>query len=253
MDRHQQIGDGDGMREVDEVRMFPEQLERTPEKILCSETREEREERERCADGVEDAERRELMRRIDTLKRRVAVHEDELVVPREERTETDDTKRVEPPCVSLHPCAERIEMQSDIAAEQEDKDIVHDPVVQSIEEQRAQECPLRQSVDVEIERRVKARPVVKRNLHDEDSCEQRQCHTRKEHAPERHQQIEPNQDHHEVELVLRISEEEDPRQCNERWKADSVCICVVQKIEERPHEVGDHNRTSAPHEKIPIV
>ena len=57
MDRHQQISDGDGMREVDEVRMFPEQLERTPEKILCPETCEEREERERCADGVEDAVR----------------------------------------------------------------------------------------------------------------------------------------------------------------------------------------------------
>ena len=98
-------------------------------------------------------------------------------------------------------------MQGEIPAEQEDKDVVHDPIVQAIKEQRAQECSLGQAVNIEVERTVKARPVVEPNLHEQDHSEQRQRHAREQHPPERHQQIEPDQDHHKVELVLCISEE----------------------------------------------
>ena len=57
------------MREIDEVGVFSEELERTPEGILRAEPREERKECKRCADRVEDAERRELMRCVDALER----------------------------------------------------------------------------------------------------------------------------------------------------------------------------------------
>ena len=147
------------------------------------------------------------MRRVDCLERRIAVRENQFVIPCEKRGETDDAEGIETPRMPCHQRAERVKMQGDVSAEQEDKDVVHDPVVQPIEEQRTQQRPLGQSVDVEIERRIKTRPVVKCDLHEENRREQRQGHTREEDAPERHQQIEPDQDHHEVELVLRISEE----------------------------------------------
>ena len=102
-------------------------------------------------------------------------------------------------------------MEGDIAAEEEDKDVVHDPVVQAIEEKGAPERPLGQSVDVEIECCIEARPVVKGNLDGEDAHEQRERHAAQEDAPERHQEVEPDQNDHKVELILCIAEKEDAR------------------------------------------
>ena len=252
MNHHEQIRNRNGMREIDEVGVFSEELERTPEGILRSQSREEGKERERCADGVEDAERRELMCRVDALKRCISVHKQQLVVPREECGKADDAERIEPHCVSLHPCTKSIKMKGNIAAEQEDKDVVHDPVVQPVEEQGAQERPLGQPIDVEVERGAEARPVVESNLHEKDTGKQRQCHAREQYPPERHQEVKPDQDHHEVELVLRIPEKENPRQREERREADTIGVRIVDQIEERPHEVGDDDRTPAPHEEIPI-
>ena len=113
-------------------------------------------------------------------------------------------------------------------------------------------APLGQSVDVEIERCIKARPIVECNLQDENPRKQRQRHTREQDAPERHQEIEPDQDHHEVELVLCISEKEDARQCRQWWETHPIYVCVMEEIEERPYEVGDHDRASAPHKEIAI-
>jgi len=129
VDQHQQVGDRDGMREVDEVGVFSERLKGAPERVLRAETREERKEGKRCADRVENAERRELMRCVDRLERGVPVDEDQLVIPREEQPEAEETECIETARPPLDQRAERVKMQGEIAAEQEDKDVVHDPIV----------------------------------------------------------------------------------------------------------------------------
>ena len=101
MNHHEQIRNRNGMREIDEVGVFSKELERTPKGILRPQSREERKERERCADCVENAERRELMRRVDPLQWCVSIHKQQLVVPRKECGEAEDTERVEPPCIVL--------------------------------------------------------------------------------------------------------------------------------------------------------
>ena len=192
------------------------------------------------------------MRGVDALERSVAVHEKQLVVPCEEGKKTQDAERVELSRPAQHPRAECLPVESDIAAEEEDKDVVHDPVVQAIEEKGAPERPLGQSVDVEIECCIEARPVVKGNLDGEDAHEQWERHAAQEDAPERHQEVEPDQNDHEVELILCIAEKEDARNGQNRRKSDPVVPCVVKKIKERPNEVGNDDSMRAAREKIPI-
>ena len=55
------------------------------------------------------------------LKRRIAVHENQLVIPCEECSETADAECAEESRMPLHQRAECSEMQGDIAAEQEDE------------------------------------------------------------------------------------------------------------------------------------
>ena len=52
----EQIGDRHWVGEVDEIGVLSEDLKRTPQHSLCPQPREERKERERCTDRVEDAE-----------------------------------------------------------------------------------------------------------------------------------------------------------------------------------------------------
>lgn len=56
MEDGEQIGDRYRVGEVDEVGVLSEDLERMPQRIFRSQPREERKERERCTDRVEDAE-----------------------------------------------------------------------------------------------------------------------------------------------------------------------------------------------------
>ena len=252
MNHQEQVGDGDRMGEVDEVGVLPEELERAAREIFCSQPREERKERERRTNRIENAERRELMCRVDCLERRIAVRENQFVIPCEKRGETDDAEGIETPRMPCHQRAERVKMQGDVSAEQEDKDVVHDPVVQPIKQQRAQKRSLGEPVDVEIERRIEARPVVERDLQNEDACQQRQGHVAQEEAPKRHQQIEPDQDDHEIELILCIAEEENARQGEKRREARPVIPRVMHDVKERPDKIRNDDRTPAPREEISV-
>ena len=143
-------------------------------------------------------------------------------------------------------------MQGEIPAEQEDKDVVHDPIVQAIKEQRAQECSLGQAVNIEVERTVKARPVVERDLRGEQNAEARERHMPQQDAPERHEEVEPDEDDHEVELIFRIPKEEYPRNGEQRRYAHTVMPRIVEDVKERPHEIGQGDRVPPPPEKCAV-
>ena len=93
---------------------------------------------------------------IDSLKRGIAVHEEQFVVPCEEGDEAQNTECIELTRSVQHPRAECLPVEGNIAAEEEDKDVMHDPIVQPIKEQCTQKRSLGQSVDVEVERRIEA-------------------------------------------------------------------------------------------------
>ena len=56
-DAHSQIGDGERVREIDEIGVLAEELEDMSCRALCRKAHEECKECERGADGIKDAER----------------------------------------------------------------------------------------------------------------------------------------------------------------------------------------------------
>ena len=57
--------------------------------------------------------------------------------------------------------------------------------------------------------------------------------------PQRHKEVEPDEEDEEVKLVLRIAEKEQGSEGEGRWNADVVKPAVVQEEEERPDEIRD--------------
>ena len=63
--------------------------------------------------------------------------------------------------------------------------------------------------------------------------------------PKRHEEVEPNEDYEEVKLVLGIAEENEGRERERRWKADTIKPAVMQEVEERPDEIRQDDGTRA--------
>lgn len=60
--------------------------------------------------------------------------------------------------------------------------------------------------------------------------------------PKRHQEVEPEQDDKEVELVLCIAEEQEDDEMQRIGKAHTVEPAIVQKVEEGPDEIRHQHR-----------
>ena len=74
------------------------------------------------------------MRRIDCFNRRVALCEEKMVVKGEKASERTPKEERDPAARPLHECVEGIDVHSEMTAEQEDEDVVQDPVVEPIHE-----------------------------------------------------------------------------------------------------------------------
>ena len=118
-------------------------------------------------------------------------------------------------------------MHREIAAEYEDEDVVYDPVVQAVHEERLEKGMVGQRVDERVERDGEARPVVEAQLRDEEQDQAGLARTPHDGNPERHEQVEPDQDHEEVELVFCRAEEQDAQEVQRVGEADAVEEAIV--------------------------
>lgn len=144
-------------------------------------------------------------------------------------------------------------MQREPAAEQEDEEVVHDPVVEAVHEEGLQQRAVGQAVDVGVEADAIARPVVEGDLQDHQPREAFWADALYPVDPERHEQVEPQEDHEEVELVFRRAEEQQPAEPHGVRETRVVEDTVVQDVEDRPHEVGDEHGLEALLEEEAIV
>ena len=120
------------------------------------------------------------------------------------------------------------------------------PVVEAIHEEWLQQGIIWQSVDIGVEGDREARPVVKEHLEYEQCGESAQAHAAHEGNPERHEQVEPEQDDEEIELVFRTAEEEQPTEVERRRQPGTVEQSVMDDVEQRPDEIGDEHGLDAP-------
>lgn len=153
----------------------------------------------------------------------------------------------------LHEQLELLDVHGQIPAEHEDEDVVEHPVIQPVHEERLEYGVVRQPVDEDVEGHREARPVVKGNLHGQQQ-EQADFARAADHVdPDRHGQVEPDQDDQEVELVFRIAEEQDGQEVQRVRKAHLVEDPVVEQVKERPDEIGDEHGLEPPFQEGPVV
>lgn len=247
------VGDEERVDEVGEVGVAAELVQDGIEPAWVLLVREDREEEDRAGQRVEEARRAQLMGRVDGLERRVARLEDQLVVVGEEPDERGPEEHRDGAPVFLHEALEFLDVHRKIAAEHEDEDVVNDPVVEAVHEEWLEQGVVGQRVDERVERHGEARPVVEAQLRDEEQDQADFARAPHDGNPERHEQVEPDQDHEEVKLVFRRAEEQDAYKVQRVGEADAVEQAIVQQVEGGPDEVRDEDRTEALLHEGPVV
>ena len=110
--------------------------------------------------------------------------------------------------VFFHERHELFTMYGEIAAQQEDKEVMQHPVVKTIHQERFQHTVIRQAVDINVEASAEARPVVKGNLQGKKYAQPGNRQPANNRNPQRHQQVKPQENDHKVKLVFGIAEEQ---------------------------------------------
>ena len=210
LQQKRKIGNGYGVYKISKVGMTPEQRKQRIQAGWIALVGEYRKEEKRCCQCIENACRRKLMRRVDCLIQTIAIHEDELIVISEQRSHGGPEESTNTQSVFLHELVECVHMYSEPAANHEDEHIVDDPVIQTIQEKWFEKWVFH-AVDHEIEACAEAGKIVNGNLQKEKQAEVPPVCTADHIDPERHQQVEPDEDDQEVKLVLCVAEEQQAR------------------------------------------
>ena len=214
---------------------------------------ENRKEEHRSSNCVEDTGRTQLMRGIDRFHRRIAGGKDQLVVVSQERGETAPEEDGNTQPVVAHEVHEGSDVNGQPPTQNKDEDVVEHPVVQTVHKERFKPGAIRKAIDEDVEAHAEAGPVVKRKLCDEQQREADGTGPADHPDPERHQQIEPEKDDQEIQLVFRIAEEQDRQQVQWIREADSVEQAVMGQIEYRPDKVRNQYGLETALQEVPIV
>ena len=149
------------------------------------------------------------MRRVDGLQCRVAVKVNLLVVIGHKAAQGEEEKATESVEMFFHKVHELIAVNGKPAPQQEDEEVMEHPIIEAVHQKRFENAVIGQAVNVEVEGCIKARPLVKGHLQNQQDAQTVKGQATYYGNPKGHQEIEPQENDHEVELILGIAEEQD--------------------------------------------
>ena len=239
-----QIGNGNRMCEVSKVGMPAKLMKQRIENGRIFLIREHGKEKQGSGQRIENTCRTKLMCRVNGFKRRITVLKEQLVVVNQKGNKAAPKENANADAMLFHECHEIINMNCQPAAQHKYEYIVHDPVVQAIQQKRLQQGGIRQTVNEKVQGSAEAGPVVKNKLGKEQSCQSFYADAADNLDPKRHQQVEPEQDNEKIELVFGIAEKQENQQAGKIGEPDTIQPAVMKQVKDRPYKIGNKNRLS---------
>lgn len=152
-----------------------------------------------------------------------------------------------------HGIQKLLEVDGEPSAQQEDEDVVENPIIQAVGQEGLQQGILWKIRDEVIEGSVETGNVVESDLEKEETQEAHCSHAAHHRDPQGHEEIEPEEDHEEVEMVLGQPEEKELEEFQATGKLGTVEDDVRSDVEEGPEKVGNENGAEAPLHEVHIV
>ena len=194
------------------------------------------EEENGSSQGVDDAERAKLVRRIDGVHLRVAAKGEQCIVVAKQAGEGCGEEEPDAFRMAAHKRLERIKVYGEIAADDKDENIMKHPVVEPIE-QEALQHGIFHAVDHRVEFDIEAGKIIESDLQYEEEKQPFAVDLPYERNPKRHENIKPDEKHEEVKLVFCIAEEEQGSERKRCRETDRIKPAVMYEIKERPYEI----------------
>ena len=192
--------------------------------------------------SVENASRTELMCGENCLQQG-GTREYQVVVVTQQEGKGQPEAAANDRTIFLHKIPEFITVDGKPSSQQEDEEVVKHPIVQTIEKERLQQGILRKVGNEVIKGSVEAGKVIKGDLKEEQDEKIPLSHVAHHGDPEGHEQVEPEEDHQKVKVVLGESEEQEL--CELPWPGnrDAVKEDVDGDVKEGPKKIGNEHRT----------